>query len=122
MTMSIHSFLLSTGIGLAAAGFLRFLLAVLRRDFSPDPVTWAYYAIGNWTLCASAVIDHSPLAASLDAVLAAFYTYRWWKDRDQDGKRRKALREIGAKSRARIAALVENMTPSPVPSPSGGSA
>lgn len=77
------------------------------------------YAAGLWLDFVDAVLAASPTRAALAGLFAAWFTWRWWNGR-RGGRGRKALRELGAKSRARIEALVERMKPSPIPSPAGG--
>lgn len=55
---------------------------------------------------------------ALGVLLAVVYTIAWWRNR-RKGRGRKALKELGAKSRARVRSLVRRMTPSPIPSPAG---
>jgi hypothetical protein len=47
------------------------------------------------------------------ALLAGAFIWLWWNRRPPD--KRKTLRELGAKSRARLAALVDAMRPVPSP-------
>jgi hypothetical protein len=48
--------------------------------------------------------------------LAVAGIWLWWINR-RKGRGKKALRQLGAKSKARVDALVRQMTPSPTPSP-----
>jgi predicted negative regulator of RcsB-dependent stress response len=50
--------------------------------------------------------------------LAAYFTWQWWKHR-RNGRMKKAAKALGAKSKARVEALVRQMTRSPIPSPVG---
>ena len=109
--------------GLAAtfAGF-----AFLAHYFISDKAeSWphgcALYAAGWWLWFLSAVADGDIGQAVLDGLFASLWTWLWWKNRPR-GRGRKALRELGDKSRQRVQELVDQMTPSPVPSPAGGRA
>jgi hypothetical protein len=51
----------------------------------------------------------------ISGTLAAIGAWIWW--RSGRGKRRKALRELGAKSKARLAALVRKAREAGVPRP-----
>lgn len=77
-------------------------------------------AIGMWIGFVSVVADGS-MWATVNGLLAIWCTYVWWKNR-RNGRGKKALRELGARSRARVEAMVRQMTPSPIPSPVGGGA
>lgn len=66
------------------------------------------------------VIDASLMWAVIYGLFAAYFTWLWWRGR-RNGRRRKALKDLGAKSRARIEAMVRQMSPSPIPAPGGAS-
>lgn len=53
------------------------------------------------------------------AVATVYFAVQWWRNR-RNGRWKKAAKQLGAKTRARVASLVENMTRSPIPSPVGG--
>lgn len=73
----------------------------------------ALYSIAN-------MINGDIGLAIFNGSLAAIIAILWW--RRGGGKRtKKAARHLGEKSKARVQALVEQMTPSPVPSPVGAS-
>ena len=59
------------------------------------------------------------LWAAVGAIAAIWCAIDWWHNR-RNGKWKRAARALGAKSKARVEALIENMTPSPIPSPVGG--
>lgn len=104
-----------TGTALVFAG----LVVSLRHG--EKSTTYGLFALGWWVTFISRVLDPSPLWTSISGLLAVLYTYLWWRNR-RGGRGRKTLRELGAKSRARVEALARNMTPSPIPSPAGGRA
>lgn len=65
---------------------------------------------------AGAVLAGSMYGEVLHGSLAVMFAWLWW--RNGGGRRmKKAARELGAKSKARVAALVGNLKPSPVPTP-----
>lgn len=77
------------------------------------------YAVSSWMQFVAFTIQGHHFGATVLGLLGAYWTWQWWKNR-RNGRGRKALKDLGAKSRARIEALVEQMTPSPIPSPAGG--
>jgi hypothetical protein len=81
----------------------------------------ALFALANWTQFVVETIRGDTFWAVLDGLLAAWFTWLWWKNR-RKGRGRKALKELGDKSRRRVQVLVEQMTPSPVPTPAGSAA
>lgn len=95
--------------------------AVWQGGQPSDAVLWGGNALSNWVYCAAWVIEGTKPMIVWHGLLAAVCTYMWWRHRDRDGKGKKALKELGAKSRARIASLVEQMTPSPIQTPVRGS-
>lgn len=116
---------LADAIGWAGTAFcLPAFYLVLSSVFHPNPerahIGNGLYAIGNWLSFLAKVMDTSPGWAAFFGLLATWFTWLWWKNR-RKGRGRKALRELGAKSRARVQALVDQMTPSPIPSPAGAS-
>lgn len=94
------------------------LLVGMRRRVELKSTSYAWYAAGWWLGFISSVMDTSPPWTAITGLIAAIYTWLWWKNR-RKGRGRRALRELGDKSRRRVAALVEQMTPSPIPSPAG---
>ena len=74
-------------------------------------------AVGWWLWFLSDVMGGFRTAV-VSGLMAILYSWLWWKNR-RNRKRRRALRDLGAKSRARIEAMVRQMTPSPIPSPAG---
>lgn len=78
------------------------------------------FAVANWLLFIGDVMREEALWAALAGPCAVLFTWLWWKNR-RKGNGRKALKQLGEKSRARVAALVERMTPSPIPSHGGAS-
>lgn len=64
------------------------------------------------------VIHGDKVSAVITGVFAVIAAYYWWKNR-RKGKWKRAAKELGAKSRARVEALARQMTPSPIPSPVG---
>lgn len=92
--------------------FALYLGAIERRVF------YGLNAIMLWVMFAASVLTVWP-GAFVWGGAAALYTYLWWKHRRKGGWK-KGARELGEKSKARVQALVEQMTPSPIPSPVGG--
>lgn len=76
-------------------------------------------ALGNWILFLNAVAVENHFGIAINGLAGVLSTYLWWKN-GGGRKGRKAARELGAKSKARVQALVDQMTPSPIPSPAGG--
>ena len=78
----------------------------------------AMSAIAGFVLVIADVLDGSPGWATFQGALAALFVWLWW--RNGGGRRmKKAARELGAKSQARVDALVNQLRPSPVPAPGG---
>jgi hypothetical protein len=75
-------------------------------------------ALGFLTLAAANALARDWLFAGLDGALAVWFGVQWWRG-GGGGHTKRAARELGAKSRARVDALVRQMTPSPIPSPAG---
>lgn len=98
---------------------LYFAIAAYRGRPELKSPCYASYAVGWWMCFLAQVMEGDPVWAALDGLVAAAYTVAWWRNR-RKGRGRRALREIGAKSRARIEAMVRQITPSPIPSPTGG--
>lgn len=90
---------------------------------SPDRLhlSNALYAVGCWIAFVTAVLDGDAFFTAANGLLAAWFTWKWWKNR-RSGRGKRALKDLGAKSRARIERLVRQMTPSPIPTPVGGKA
>lgn len=102
----------------AAPTILGAFYLLVHRDVT---ATYGTYAIACWLAFLSNVIDRSPDWATWSGLLAVVCTYLWWKNR-REGRGKKAAKALGAKSKARVQALVRQMTPSPIPSPVGGRA
>lgn len=73
-------------------------------------------AAGSWLAWITCVMEQLMAPGVVFGAEAAYFTYLWWKKRKGRGK--KALKQLGAKSRALVEALVRQMTP--IPSPVGG--
>jgi Flp pilus assembly protein TadB len=86
--------------------------------FLPLRISLALSAIAGFILFVANVIDGSIGWAAFQGSLAVMFAWLWWRN---GGNRRmkKAARELGAKSKARVDALVEQMKPSPIPVPGG---
>lgn len=63
-------------------------------------------------------IEHSRVDAMIWAVFTGFCAHKWWNNRRKGGWKR-AARQLGAKAKAAIDAMVRQLTPSPIPSPAG---
>ncbi|WP_141576199.1 hypothetical protein [Actinomadura sp. WMMA1423] len=107
-----------TGTGFAVSGGYFTVTTLFSSVPEREHIADGFYALGLWLAFIANVIDVSPVWSAIYGLAAAYYTWRWWKNR-RNGRGRKALRELGAKSRARVQALVDRMTPSPIPSPAG---
>jgi hypothetical protein len=99
-----------TGNLLHVAGFVAFLRAGNVRAF------FRLCAAACWVLFGCAIAADRPVLVTIQAAGAAFFTWLWWLSGGGRGPR-KALRQVGAKSAARIKALTQRIHPSPVPSP-----
>jgi hypothetical protein len=76
----------------------------------------ALLAIANAVMVVAGVIAHHHLLTALCTFNAAAAIWMWWNG--GGGRRtRKAARQLGAKSKARITAMARRMSPSPIPSP-----
>jgi hypothetical protein len=115
MASILSSVLGWAGVGVALVGNFCMLTG---RD---KAVEFGFYAVGSWLVYFANIIDFSLGWAVVFGAIAVLCTYAWWKNR-RKGRGKKALKQIGAKSRARVQALVRQMTPSPIPSPAGGRA
>lgn len=67
------------------------------------------------------VMDHAVIGQAIQCVVGVLNAWLWWRN-GGGGRFKRAARELGEKSKARVQALVEQMTPSPIPSPAGGGA
>ncbi|WP_433225429.1 hypothetical protein [Actinomadura formosensis] len=93
-------------------------VAVLRGSAEALRRAFGYGAASNWIGFVAGVLD-GDRASIICGLLAVWFTWEWWRRR-RGGRGREVLRELGAKSRARIEAMVRQMSPSPIPSPAGG--
>lgn len=112
MTLALTFLISGTGCVLSVAGAL-LLLHNRRCDTGR-----ALVAIGNWLVFLNAVAVENYTATAINGSIAAVTTWLWW--RNGGGPRtRKTVRQLGAKSAARITALVRNIGPAParVPGP-----
>lgn len=80
--------------------------------------SYAVFAVANGLCWVGNAVDGNILGEILSGAPAVVFAWLWWRNRPR-GKGRKALRELGAKSKARVEALVERLTRSPIPSPAG---
>ncbi|WP_433233922.1 hypothetical protein [Actinomadura nitritigenes] len=119
--MSLADAISLCGNGAVLMGFFYALIDIFKPHLSPEAKSLcaAWYAAGWWLFFLAEVMKGEPFWSTVDGTIAALYTRSWWNNRPK-GRGRKALRELGDKSRRRIQALVDNLTPSPVPSPAGG--
>jgi len=84
-----------------------------RRGFMSGVARMAWVSAASYgTAALFLALGRDWPAAGGDAALAAFWLWLWWRGRR--GKRRKALKAIGDKSRAVLAAMARNM-PRPAP-------
>lgn len=89
-------------------------------DVVDDRVFWGSYAIIYSAAFVVAAAEGDWAGCAVDAFWFVVAAYLWWRNRRKGGWKR-AARELGAKSQARVEALLENMSPSPIPSPVGAS-
>ena len=66
------------------------------------------------------LVAGNAMSSVVGAVATSYFAVLWWRNR-RKGRGRRVAKQLGAKSRALVEALVENMTRSPIPSPAGGS-
>lgn len=85
-----------------------------------DSTYYGFAAVLNGAVFLMLIFDGQPGWAALSGIAAAINAYMWWRNR-RKGKWKRAARELGAKSKARVEALARQMTPSPIPSPAGAS-
>ena len=102
----------------AAPAWYFLILGAFRRSSETLERSHGYWALANWLNFVAGVINANRWLAILSGLCAVWMTWLWWNNR-RNRRRRRALRELGAKSRARIAAMVRNMSPSPIASPAG---
>jgi hypothetical protein len=91
-----------------------------KRMWIQNPAELALAAVVNLAVFIAELLDGAVVGAVINGSIAAVCAYLWWKGR-RNGKWKRAARELGAKSKARVEALLENMSPSPVPAPAGAS-
>jgi hypothetical protein len=106
------------GTGVSVAG-----TAVLIARWSQPGIpheTYGLWALGSLALFVANVLDGSMGWVIFQGSCAVIYAWLWWRGR-RNGRMKKAAKELGAKSRARVEALVEQLTPSPIPTPGGTS-
>lgn len=70
----------------------------------PAHLVHAVTAMGAWLLVLACALAGEPIVVGLTGVVAVWETWEWWRKRPK-GRRRKAL--------------VDQMTPSPIPVPGG---
>jgi hypothetical protein len=90
-----------------------------KRGLIQNPAELALATVANLAVFVGELVDGAVVGAVINGSCAAVCAYLWWKGRRKGGWRR-AARELGAKSKARVEALVEQMTRSPIPSPASG--
>lgn len=105
------------------AGFAILLIGppvrVVMGNATPGNI-WATAAVGAFIVATSCVLVGALFPATAFGVWAGICAYLWWRNR-RNGRWKRAARELGAKSRARVEALARQMTPSPIPTLVGGS-
>lgn len=116
--MNLADAIFWTGASLVFAALGVVISSIFRPSPESDHLSDGLYAVGYGLCFLSSVMDADPISAVVFGLIAAFHARRWWKNR-RNGRGRRALRELGDKSRRRIQALVDQMTPSPIPSPAG---
>lgn len=83
-------------------------------------VGFGVVAFTNWIGFVDQLVVGDPFAPG-NGLIAAFFTYLWWKHWPR-GRGRKALTNLGEKSRALIRSLAERVKPSPLPVRTGAPA
>lgn len=116
--MNLADAILWAGVAVNAPALGLLMAGVLRADPDMEHIAYGLYVVGCALSFIGNVLDGSHGWAAFWGVLAAYFAWRWWKNR-RKGRGKKALKELGDKSRRRVQALVDQMTPSPIPSPSG---
>lgn len=71
------------------------------------------YAVGNGLQTLSFAVRGDVLWATAFGLVTVWALWMWWR-RGGGDKTKKAARELGAKSRARVQALVDAITPAPL--------
>jgi hypothetical protein len=117
--MTFVDFLWAAGGASIAVGFWLFIRAQLQNDDDLHHLSNGAYAIGYWILLVASALDHERIGVAIDVFFAILNTYLWWKNR-KNRKRRKASQSLGAKTRAIIEGMARKLTPSPIPTPTGG--
>lgn len=109
---------LADALGWVAAGLLIVAFLLQITNTIEARVGYALFAVAFGLGFLANVLDFSRGWAVYDGLMAVLYTWLWWRNR-RNGRWRKAARELGAKSKARVEALARQMTPSPIPNPVG---
>lgn len=113
---------IATAISIAGSCFsLGGLALIVVRSWSDVEnrhLVYGMYAIGCWLCFVANVLEGDLPWAVFQGSLAVIYSWLWWRGR-RNGRGKRALKELGAKSRERVEALVRQMTPSPIPAPGG---
>ena len=112
--MSFASLIELTGFCLACAGWVVFFANWSR----PPNGVYGLFALSATAFFIYDALTGSPIWATFQGAAAVLHAWLWWRGR-RKGRMKKALKELGAKSRARIEALVERLSPSPIPAPGG---
>jgi hypothetical protein len=86
--------------------------------FPPLRTGLALASFAAVTLFVAAVVDGSTIAAVIQGFFAATFAWLWWRNGGGHGMK-KAAKSLGAKSKARVDALVKKIEPSPIPAPGG---
>lgn len=88
------------------------------RGFFPTGRGGVFAISGNIVWLVQDVITHDRFSLIWGTVWTILAI--WWWRRNGGGKGlKKAAKELGEKSRAKVQELVDNLTPSPIPSPVG---
>lgn len=117
--MSLGTVLFTVAMSLVGLSVVLTFLGVLSGSGRWDPLDEVSYLAGCWLWFLSMVVQGEAALSAWSGMWAAYFTWRWWNG-PRNRRHRKALRELGAKARARIEAMVRQITPSPIPSPAGG--
>lgn len=117
--MNFTDLLVIVGGALVWLGIFAAIFSMLKRDPYFMWISYGVSTLGFWITFISQVLAGNHIWAIIFGIDALVGMYLWWKGRN-NRKRGKALARLGAKSRAIINAMVEKLTPSPIPSPVRG--
>lgn len=116
--MTLSSALLPVAVFLMVTGAGVMVVARITRSGPLLHMAHGLTAAGSWIAFAATANAQDLVANAFFGGFAIVSTLLWWMTRRR-GRRRRSPRELGHKSRVLIHAMVERMTPSPIPAPGG---